>query len=317
MRYFKTLILFLSIPVYSFAQTYFEKASTVGAYDFSSPSQFEFKRLGTSSGHTDAPPGSYPYGYILEMYHLSNYGLQMYIPENQGTMYFRTGWNDLGTWRELLTSDSYTTILDQSYVPKTGGVFSGPLEVDNAVYTRYGNSFTQVTSMLAGSTFGTLIQSNENGHMVLGLRDNDIGDSFTIISGGGDYMSNNTYDRIVLSAKADGRVFIPNGNLSINGEVESNRIKVHTNSGNVPDYVFSKDYKLKTLEEIEDFIVENSHLPNIPNAEEIGTNGQDVGELQLKLLEKIEELMLYTIQQQKEIELLKKELKAIKKSNEN
>ena len=78
-----------------------------------------------------------------------------------------------------------------------------------------------------------------------------------------------------------------------------------TTPGLVPDYVFADNYNLKSLGEVEAFIKSNSHLPNIPNAAEIESNGQDVGTMQLKLLEKIEELTLYTIEQEKEIEALK------------
>ena len=103
-----------------------------------------------------------------------------------------------------------------------------------------------------------------------------------------------------------------NGDAKIQGELSTKKVHVSATPGSVPDYVFSSDYKLQTLEEVEAFIDQNSHLPNIPNAEEIETNGQDVGQLQLKLLEKIEELMLYTIKQQKELEKLKLELQLIK-----
>ena len=82
---------------------------------------------------------------------------------------------------------------------------------------------------------------------------------------------------------------------------------VSATPGSVPDYVFSSDYKLQTLEEVEAFIDQNSHLPNIPNAEEIESNGQDVGELQLKLLEKIEEMTLHIIELNKRIKKLENE----------
>jgi hypothetical protein len=57
---------------------------------------------------------------------------------------------------------------------------------------------------------------------------------------------------------------------------------------------------------LEEFVKENKHLPNIPSKDEISKNGQDVGEINRLLLEKIEELTLYIIQQQKEIDELKK-----------
>ena len=97
-----------------------------------------------------------------------------------------------------------------------------------------------------------------------------------------------------------------NGNARLNGELKTEKVKVSVTSGSVPDYVFSDSYQLNSLEDVEAFINQNSHLPNIPNAEEIEDNGQNVGELQLKLLEKIEELTLYTIEQQKLIQNMQK-----------
>ena len=64
---------------------------------------------------------------------------------------------------------------------------------------------------------------------------------------------------------------------------------------------------------MEAYVQKEKHLPGIPSADEIETNGQDLGDLQLKLLVKIEELLLYTIQQQKEIKALKEMLGNLKK----
>ncbi|MBV6460349.1 MAG: hypothetical protein HJHJAOHD_00458 [Flavobacteriales bacterium] len=79
-----------------------------------------------------------------------------------------------------------------------------------------------------------------------------------------------------------------------------------------PDYVFSTNYQLKTISEVESYILQNGHLPNMPNADEVKENGIGIGELQVKLLEKIEELTLYIIQQQKEIDILKQQNKNAK-----
>ncbi|MGD8781985.1 MAG: hypothetical protein PVH88_23855 [Ignavibacteria bacterium] len=67
-----------------------------------------------------------------------------------------------------------------------------------------------------------------------------------------------------------------------------------------PDIVFEKDYNLKPLTEVENFIKENKHLPDIPSAEEVKEEGLSVGEMQAKLLQKIEELTLYVIDLKKE-----------------
>ena len=72
--------------------------------------------------------------------------------------------------------------------------------------------------------------------------------------------------------------------------------------------VFEKDYKLLSLEEVEQHIKEKGHLPNIPSAKEVKKNGFSLGEMNRKLLEKVEELMLYTIQQEKRIKALEDKL---------
>ena len=132
---------------------------------------------------------------------------------------------------------------------------------------------------------------------------------------------NQTYDNHtpnidVLTLRSNGKVGIGTtnpqytldvvGNSRFTGTINTDKVKVAIQSASVPDYVFSNSYQLNSLEDVEAFINQNSHLPNIPNAEEMEANGQDVGQLQLKLLEKIEELTLYTIEQQKLIQNMQK-----------
>lgn len=101
------------------------------------------------------------------------------------------------------------------------------------------------------------------------------------------------------------------GRMIVEDDLESKKIKVSANPGTVPDYVFKPDYELRSLSELESFIKINSHLPNVPSAKEVEANGQDVGDMQLKLLEKIEELTLYVIEQNKEIIKLRQDVKAL------
>lgn len=95
-------------------------------------------------------------------------------------------------------------------------------------------------------------------------------------------------------------VFAVNGKTGI---TYARAIEVTMN--NFPDYVFANDYNLKSLQEVEEYIKVNKHLPNVPSANEIETNGANLGELVKIQMEKIEELTLYIIQQQKEIDALK------------
>ncbi len=90
--------------------------------------------------------------------------------------------------------------------------------------------------------------------------------------------------------------------LAVKGHVRSTEIVVETGWA---DYVFENNYKLRSLDELEKYIDQNKHLPNIPSAAEIQKNGLKVGEVQTKMMEKIEELTLYIIDLKKEINMLK------------
>ncbi len=95
----------------------------------------------------------------------------------------------------------------------------------------------------------------------------------------------------------------PQNKLDVNGTIHSKEVKVDMTGWS--DFVFKKEYKLPTLEQVEKHIAEKGYLQNIPNEEEVLKNGINLGEMNAKLLQKIEELTLYMIEMKKEIELLK------------
>ena len=112
----------------------------------------------------------------------------------------------------------------------------------------------------------------------------------------------------------------PDTELAVNGVIHSKEVKVDLN--NWPDFVFKNNYDLRSLEELESFILKNKHLPEIPSEVEAIENGISLGEMNFKLLQKIEELTLYTIEQEKRLnniesknEKLKKENKSLKSIN--
>ncbi|MEQ9263613.1 MAG: hypothetical protein RLN81_00205 [Balneolaceae bacterium] len=116
-----------------------------------------------------------------------------------------------------------------------------------------------------------------------------------------------------LSLDENGNIGIGTSNpdqaLTVKGKIHSEEIIVDLNVPG-PDYVFEEDYDLPTLSEIEAFIKANKHLPEIPSAKEMEANGISLGEMNMLLLKKIEELTLITIQQQKQInELIKRDEK--------
>ncbi len=101
--------------------------------------------------------------------------------------------------------------------------------------------------------------------------------------------------------------------LAVNGTIGSREIKVEMD--NWEDRVFRKDYNLNTLEEVESFISENQHLPNIPSEEEVLENGIYLGDMNAKLLRKIEELTLYMIDLNKQVQSQQDEISELKELN--
>lgn len=98
--------------------------------------------------------------------------------------------------------------------------------------------------------------------------------------------------------------------LSVEGTIAARKVRV-TQSANWADFVFHPDYKLPSLQEVESFIRSNQHLPEIPSAAEVEKEGIDLGDMNKKLLQKIEELTLYIIDQQKTINKLQEKDKAM------
>ena len=91
-----------------------------------------------------------------------------------------------------------------------------------------------------------------------------------------------------------------------NGVIRTKDVLLNITS--FPDYVFADDYKLKPLNEVEAYINKNKHLPNMPSEKEVVANGMKVAQINTILVEKIEELTLYTIEQQKQIEAQNKKI---------
>lgn len=98
---------------------------------------------------------------------------------------------------------------------------------------------------------------------------------------------------------------LENGNVDIKNTLHAKEILV--DNDNWSDFVFDENYNLPTLQEVEKYISTKKHLPDIPSAEEVQEKGVKVSEMQSKLLQKIEELTLYIIQQNKRIEQLEQQ----------
>ena len=120
----------------------------------------------------------------------------------------------------------------------------------------------------------------------------------------------------ILNLQPDGKFTISNGTSKLM-QVETDGLlrarKVRIDMDDWADYVFNKDYELMPLNKLDRYINEHQHLPNVPSISSVIDEGIDLGDMNRVLLEKIEELTLYLIEQNKELEYLKKKINRLQK----
>lgn len=100
----------------------------------------------------------------------------------------------------------------------------------------------------------------------------------------------------------------PDAKLTVKGDIHTQEVTVDLQGAVTPDFVFEEDYVLQSLEDTEEYIQANKHLPEIPSASEMEENGFKLKEMDLKLLQKVEELTLHLIQQNKKIKNLEEKM---------
>ncbi len=138
------------------------------------------------------------------------------------------------------------------------------------------------------------------------------------------WMGLSSKNNFHINKEGDGNILLMGGNvgidtsnplnkLSVNGSIWAKEVKVSFTDA--ADWVFEDDYELRTLEEVEKFVKENKHLPEIPSAEEFKEKNLNVAEMDNKLLQKVEELTLYLIEQNKQNKAQQLEIEELKRMN--
>lgn len=130
-------------------------------------------------------------------------------------------------------------------------------------------------------------------------------------------ISANNGNSIVTNADADALWIKKDDNALQNLAVEklyAREVEVTSGTYQFPDYVFEDSYDLLSIDELDSYIQENKHLPNIPSAKEVEETGLKLGEMNIKLVEKIEELTLYIIELKKQNDLLAEKVEALENS---
>jgi hypothetical protein len=146
-------------------------------------------------------------------------------------------------------------------------------------------------------------------------------------SGTGGSISFNTNDntekmRILYNGNVGIGTTIPDSKLTVNGTIHTKEVKVDLSVPG-PDYVFEPTYNLPKLDELKDYLDKNHHLPEIPSAEQMTKDGLNLGDMNIKLLKKVEELTLYLLekdqqdkQKQVQIDQLKQQVETLKAERE-
>jgi hypothetical protein len=207
----------------------------------------------------------------------------------------------IGNWSGAYSSESNTLIIGEiiSGSNKQGGTLNikGTLKTTHTLYlSDYGSAGSK--NLVVGNQAYLTDIDQDNFLGIYGYQDNTVA---------GIRLGNNAESYIYATGGNIGiGTTLPSEKLTVKGTILATKVQI-VNDSEIPasDYVFEEDYELRTLEEVEAFVKENKHLPEVPSATEFKENGYSVGEMDDILLRKVEELTLYIIELKKEIEELK------------
>jgi hypothetical protein len=261
-------------------------------------------RLWDNYNGTNAPS---TIGTLMEMYgkvgHLVS---QLYFQSTTegGRIMYRSAFYNQNTWtdwRKLLDSKNDVESSGSLKLTGTGNsyILNGNLGIGTSAptVTLDVNGKARVASFL----YVNDIMGGNGGDLRIGP--NTGGNASTIFTIGGATQTE------ILRVSYNGNVGIgttnPTSKLTVAGNINSREVKVNVDAG--ADFVFAKNYNLPSLDSVEAYIKENEHLPEISSADEMIKNGISLSEMNIKLLQKVEEMTLYIIEQNKQIKELKSE----------
>ena len=250
-----------------------------------------------------------------------NIGAGLDTPIVEQKLWYRTG-NTLSATSEnmLGSTNAYpiricTNNTERIYIDAAGSIGINPTSPFQMLHVVEGNILISASSERApGSTNGSILFGDEPsssnpygkwGIEYVGNNDEGYGLNFwKPYNTGGGYMNN------VLFLADNGNVGVgtnePPAKFSVNGKVLAKEVHVCTSPECWPDYVFGENYKLMNLKELEAYVIAYKHLPGVPSANDVEEQGDvDLGEMNVILLEKVEELTRYVIDLQKQIDEMK------------
>lgn len=220
-------------------------------------------------------------------------GVYVNIPSTNGVNY------GLFSVVDENNSNSYAAFL-YGQVFCTGNVGIGTTDPEAQLHVDFGEDAEPSGGgfIVSGSTSSSNLAIDNNEIMA---RNNGAVSKLYLNNDGGDVSMCYSGGNVLIGAAEPAAGYL----LSVDGKVMCEELKVQL-SENWPDYVFDEDYKMHSIGELKEFVKTNKHLPGIPDAEEMKA-GIAVGDMQTKLMQKVEELSLYIIQLQDQIDALKQQ----------
>lgn len=221
----------------------------------------------------------------------------------------------------------------------------------SVVYYIYGGAFINYSASSAGNYTPSLSLSNENGKVVLFINDKPYFQRFSVSAYGkgesadtagsyqgwtvvDDTLSGTNTVNVPYKNRFAGNIYLTNGiwnnagkvgigttnpteMLSVKGNIKAQEVKVTTAASDWPDYVFQPGYRLMSLDSLSGRVKQLGHLPDMPSAKDVETNGQNLGEINKKLLQKVEELTLYITEQNKRLDAQEKRINVLERQINN
>ena len=275
---------FFSLIVTSFtaAQNSYPESDPISTY----PTGLYYQH---GPGASNTVGWTYPYGTKLTVHHSISRNFEIGTEDKDARLVFRQWSQNLNDWTPWRTIMDLTNPIPD-FIMKNGTAKTLHLRIDGN-----GNAYVNNMNDFVGNGSSANGMLTFTGQSMLRFNTGNVNSSGT------ERMRIESNGNVLIGKTSQSNTSYK---LDVAGKVRADEIVVNTTGA---DYVFEEDYKLKSLDEVETFINQNKHLSGIPSAAEMQAQGMSVGELNTKLLEKIEELTLHTINQQKEIEQLKAE----------